>query len=69
MEGVLEHDDGFPPGRDARDLHGVLEGLGAAVGEHGLLRERARRDAVELLGQGHVALVGRDREAGVRAFS
>ncbi len=38
VEGVVEDDDGLSPGRVAGDLDGVLERLGAAVGEHRLLR-------------------------------
>ena len=40
VEGVLEDDDGLAAGRVAGDLDGVLERLGAAVGEQRLLRRR-----------------------------
>jgi len=36
VEGVVEDDDRGPPRGDARDLDGVLDGLGAAVEERGL---------------------------------
>ena len=39
VEGVLEDDDRLAPGGVAGDLDRVLERLGAAVGEHGLLGE------------------------------
>ena len=65
VEGVLEHDDGLAPGGVAGDLDRVFQGLGAAVGEQRLLRGAPRRDRVEFLGQGDVALVRGHAEAGV----
>ena len=47
------------------ELDGVLDALGAAVGEDRLLAERAGRDLVEQLGEPHVRLVGRDQRADV----
>ena len=66
MEGVLEDDDRLATGRVPGDLDRVLERLGAAVGEQGLLGVRARRDGVQLLGQGDVAFVRSHAEARVR---
>src|SRR5207249_244222 len=61
VERVLEGDDPLASGRDARDLHRVLDRLGAAVGEDALRRDRralrAWEDAIELLGEAHVGLV------------
>ena len=65
MERVVEGDDGRASGRLARDLDGVLDGLGAGVREHGLLRGIAGREVVQALGELDVGLVGRDVEAGV----
>ena len=47
----------------ARDLDGVLDGLGAGVREDRLLREVAGRQRVEPLGELDVGLVRRDVEA------
>ncbi len=63
---VLEHGDRAPPRRLAGDLHAVLDGLGAGVHEHGLLRERARRALGDELRDPHVRLVRRDGEEGVQ---
>ena len=72
MERVLERDDPLAPGRDPRDLHRVLDGLGAAVREHALGRDGVPlgpgEDAVELLRQAHVRLVRDGLRAHVCVF-
>ncbi len=65
MVPVVEDDHGLPPGVGPRDLDGVLDGLGTAVEQGRLLRVVARRQFGQRLGDGDVALVGRDHEAGV----
>ena len=65
MVGVVEGDDGVPAGGQAGHLDGVLHGFGAGVEQHGALLVVARGEPVQLLGDGDVALVGRDHEAGV----
>ena len=65
VEAVLERDHRRPAGGGARDLDRVLHRLRAGVHEHRLLREGARHERVQPLGQAHVALVGRDVEAAV----
>jgi hypothetical protein len=65
VEGVGEGDDALAAGRDARDLDGVLDRLGAGVDQEGLLRRRVRGDAAERLGHLDVGLVHADREAEV----
>lgn len=66
MVAVVEHDHSLPPGVGPGDLHGVLDGLGAAVEQRGLLGVVARGQLGEGLGDRHVALVRRDHETGVR---
>jgi hypothetical protein len=72
VERVLERHDPFAPRRDARDLHRVLDGLGAAVREDALRRDGVplglRIDAVELLREAHVRLVGHRLRAHVRVL-
>ena len=64
MEGVVEHDHGGPAGRDARDLDGVLDRLGAATQEQRLLvGAPARRELGEPPAHLHVRLVHPDHEA------
>ncbi|MDH6453239.1 hypothetical protein M2155_005647 [Streptomyces sp. SAI-119] len=62
---VVEDDDGLPLGVRPRDLHGVLDGLGAGVEQGALLRVVTRGELGEGLGDLHVALVGGDHETGV----
>ena len=50
---------------EAGHLDGVLHGLGAGVEQHGALLVVAGGEPVQLLGDGDVALVGGDHEAGV----
>ena len=64
--GVIERDDRVASRRQPGDLDRVLDGLGARIEQHGALLEVAGGDLVELLGDGHVALVRRHHEAGVR---
>ena len=66
VEGVVERHDRGTPRRLARDLHRVLDGLGAGVGEHRLLREVPGRERVQPFGELDVRLVRGDVEAGVR---
>ena len=65
MVGVVEGDDGVAAGEVARDLDGVLDGLGAGVEERGALLVVTGRQVVEGLGDLEVLLVGRHHEAGV----
>ena len=51
VERVVEADDRLAAGGVARDLHAVLHGLGAGVGEERLLREIAGRERVQPLGE------------------
>ena len=62
MVRVLEHGDAGAARVLAGDLHAVLDGLGARVDEHGLLREVAGGVLGEQFGDPHVLLVRRDRE-------
>jgi hypothetical protein len=64
--GVVERDDGHLLREVARDLHGVLDGLGARVEERRALLVVAGGELVELLGDGDVVVVGGDGEARVR---
>ena len=64
--GVVEDDDRVAAGVGARDLDRVLDRLGAGVEQRRLLRVVARGEPGERLAHLHVALVGRDHEAGVR---
>ena len=69
VEGVLECDDPLPAGRDARDLHRVLDRLRAAVREHALrgkCRIAAWVNAIELLRQAHIRLIRDDLRRHVR---
>ena len=66
MEGVVERDDGGAAGRLPRDLHRVLDGLDARVGEHRLGRSLDRGDRVQAFGELDVRLVRGHVEAGVR---
>jgi hypothetical protein len=61
-EPVFETDDRRPPGEGPRDLHGILDRLGAGVDQEGALVVGARRNAVEPLGQLDIWLIGRDGE-------
>ncbi|CAH0327772.1 hypothetical protein SRABI128_06447 [Microbacterium sp. Bi128] len=63
--GVVERDDGVPAGGQAGHLDGVFDRLGAGVEQHRALFVVARGEAVQLLGNGDIALVRRDHEAGV----
>ncbi len=63
--GVVEGNDGVPAGGEPGHLDGVFDSLGAGVEQHGALLVVARGEAVQLLGDGHIAFVGRDHEAGV----
>jgi len=63
VEGVRERHDAGTLGVGAGDLDGVLDGLGAGVGQEGLLRGRAGSQGVEPLGQLDVGGVHADREA------
>ena len=62
---VVEHAHGVAAGRDAGDLHGVLDGLGAGVEERALLRVVAGGQLGQRLAHLDVAGVRRDHEAGV----
>ena len=66
VEAALERDHGRPLRVCARELHGVLDRLGAGVEERGLRRRRDRRQRAEPLGELDVDLVRHDREVGVR---
>ena len=63
--GVVEDDDGRPAGRDAGDLHRVLDCLGSGVEKRRRLVVIAGGERVQLLADCDVRLVGRDHEAGV----
>ena len=65
VEAALEADHGRAARVAARELDGVLDGLGARVEERGLGRARERRERDEALGVLDVDLVGDDREVGV----
>ena len=62
---AAERDEARPLGVGAGDLHRVLDRLGAGREKQALLRERARRQRVQPLGQFDIRLVGDDLEAGV----
>ena len=66
VERVVERDDRAAAGVIPGDLHGVLDGLGARVREHRLLRVLAGGERVQPLGELDVGLVRRDVEARVR---
>jgi hypothetical protein len=63
--GVVERGDGLLPGMGAGDLDGVLDRFRSGVEQRRALFVVARGQPVERLGHGHIALVGRDHEAGV----
>ena len=63
--GVVEDDDGVAAGGCAGDFDGVFYGFGAGVEEYGALVEVAGSELVEFFGDGYVAFVGCDHEAGV----
>jgi hypothetical protein len=63
VEGLVEADHRVPVGRVARDLDGVLDRLGARVGEHGLGRERSGVELADAPADLDVRLVHGDREA------
>ena len=65
MEPTLEADHGRPARVAARELDGVLDGLGARVEERGFGRAGERRERGEPLGVLDVDLVRHDREVGV----
>src|SRR5256885_1552741 len=66
MEGALEGDHGRAARGMARDLDGVLHGLGARGEEGGLGRAGDGRQRIDALGQRNRAFVGNDLEGRVR---
>ncbi len=66
MIAVVEDHHAVASGELAGDLDRVLHRLRAGVEQDRPLLEIPRRQPVELLGDRHVGLVGRDHEAGVR---
>jgi hypothetical protein len=66
VEAARERDDRAALRGIARDFDRVLDGFGARRQEDRLLRRRARRELVQLLGQLDVALVWRHLKAAVR---
>ena len=69
VEGVVEDDHRRPAGRDARDLHRVLDRLGAGVDEDRLLLvAAARRELGEPPAHLDVRLVDADHEALVQVL-
>ena len=65
VEAGVERDHGGTAGRDARDLDGVLDRLGAGVEERRPRRAGERDDPAEPLCELDVRRVGHDREIGV----
>ena len=65
MEPAFEADHRRPARVAARELDGVLDGLGAGVEERGLRRAGERSDRRQPLGVLDVDLVRDDREVGV----
>ncbi len=63
MEAAAERDHRGTTRVSTRDLHRVLHGFGAGGDEHGLLRRRARRQRIELLGQLNSDPIRRDHHA------
>src|SRR5579872_324215 len=63
---IFERNDARPLRGCPRNLHRVLNRLGATVHKDGLLRELTGRHFVHALGQTHVTLVWRDLHAGVQ---
>jgi hypothetical protein len=53
-------------GMVARDLDGVLDGLGAGTQKQGFLGEVAGHQRIQPLGEVHIGLVGSNVETGVR---
>ena len=68
VEGAAEGDHRRAVGVVARDLHRVLQRLGAGREEDGLLREVAGRQLVQPLRQLDIAVIGDDLEGRVREF-
>ena len=66
MKAALEGDDGGALGRQARNLDGVLDRLGARVEEDRATRAAEGCGRDQPLGNGRVDLVGDDREIGVQ---
>ena len=66
VETATEGDHRGSSGVVSRDLHGVLDRLGAGREEDRLPRSRPGRQIVQAFGEGDIVLVGRDLEAGVR---
>jgi len=66
VEASGEGDDGGTLAVIPRDLHRVLESLGARRQEQRLLREVSRSEHVQPLGEVHVGLVRGHVETGVR---
>ena len=65
VERAVERDHRRAARVGARELDGVLDGLGAGVEERGLDRPRDRHALAQALGELRVRLVGDDREIGV----
>src|SRR5450759_85281 len=65
VERTVEHDDAGPTGDVARNLDGVLDGLGAIVEQSYRLLEVARSELGKLLADGDVRLVWNGREVRV----
>src|SRR5260370_5093373 len=68
MESVLKTNDGRPLCVGARDLDGVLDGLGAGVQKDGFLRKIAGSQRVQFFRHGNVAFVGSDGEAEIQVL-
>ena len=66
MERAFECDDGLPLRVEARELHGVLDRLGAGVEERGARVAADRSKLAEPFGELHVPLVRDDGEIGVQ---
>ena len=65
---AFETNDRWPPGVLARQLDGVLHGLGAAVGENRLLAEVSRSELVQELRKPDIRLVRRHQRAWMDAL-
>ena len=68
MERAAKGDHARPAGGDARDLHGILAGLGPGGDEDGLLRKITGHQGVQTLCQPDVGLIGQDLMAGMGEF-
>ena len=68
MEGAAKGDDRVAAGGNAGDLDRVFHRFGARCHEHGFLREIARNDGVQTLGQTDVMFIGQHLMAGVGEF-